>query len=336
MFLLPGLAAVVALGILLFVMTTRPASPTAVGPAPARYFDDRAGLLSPAFGAAKNQYLEHLSRTMRIAQINIVILPRSPTGEVEDFSVAATTAWKIGAAGADNGLALFVFRDERKLRLEVGYGLEPVITDAVASRMLAEVIAPAFARGQYEAGIDDFLAVLDKLLESSEAAQHRASQRIDMLPFVMKVLRFAPDFAGKAWKIFIEGDASAKIVMSMFGAVFVSLAVYALATIAAAIPALLMLPARIYSSTALRSFNTPAVRDQFKWSNFVHRPPPVLLEIADELELGAIINALYMVVGLIVGIAFLFVGSGLFMDGLGRFGGGGATVAWPAGATPTP
>lgn len=188
-----ALAAILAVG--LSVVLRHP-PPVVIAPAPTHYLEDRAALLSPGFVAAKNQYLEYLSRTARIAQVNIIVLPTAPVPDVEAFSIEAATAWKIGAAGADNGLALFIFPGNAQMRLEVGYGLEYALTDAQASSLLSEQVVPAFARGEYEAGIEDFLSALDKLLTSSEAAAHRASQSIELLPFVLKVLRSAPS----AWE----------------------------------------------------------------------------------------------------------------------------------------
>jgi uncharacterized protein len=197
-----ALALAAAFAVLLSLLWRRPA-PVVVPPAPTHYLDDRAGLLSPGFVAAKNQYLEYLSRTARIANVNVVILPPAPVPDIEAFSIAAATAWKIGAGGADNGLALFVFPGNRQMRLEVGYGLEYALTDAQASSLLNEQVVPAFARGQYEAGIEDFLSALDKLLTSSDAAEHRAAQSIELLPFVMKVLRTSPSTARMVWNQFV-------------------------------------------------------------------------------------------------------------------------------------
>ena len=314
-----------------FVSLSFDQAPSAAMPAPpARYMEDRAGLVSWQFAAAKNQYLEHLSRTMRIAQINIVILPKAPSDDIEEFTVRATTAWKIGAAGADNGLALFVFRDERKLRLEVGYGLESAITDAEASRLLAQTVVPAFARGQYEAGLEDFLEALNKTLEASEAAERRASPFVGMIPFVMTVLRNAPGVAHKVWLTFIEAELQARIVISLFLLTAAALVVQVLAGVLSAVPAIVMLPWRLYASPTLRSISSATVREQFSLRNFLARPPPFLLSVADELQLDTILNAVYLLAAAVVGIALLFVGSGLFLDGLGRFGGAGATLSWPA------
>ena len=325
-----ALATLVTCAVLVSLLFQRP-DPVAIPQPPARFMEDRARLVSPAFAAAKNQYLEHLSRTMRVAHINVVILPRAPSPDIEEFSVRAATAWKIGAAGADNGLALFVFRQERVVRLEVGYGLESVITDAIASRLLAQTIVPAFARGQYESGLDDFLDLLNRTLEASEAAERRASQSIGMISFVMTVLRNAPDIAHKVWRTFLEAETQARIVISLFALTLAALAVQAVAGILPAVPAILLLPWRLYTSRTLRSATPGSIREQFSAKNFFARPPPVFVDLADELQLEAIVKAAYILAGVVTGIALLFVGSGLFMDGLGRFGGAGATLMW-AGA----
>ena len=304
-------------------------------PAPAHYLDDQAGLLSPAFAAAKDQYIQHLSRTMRIAQINVVILPTVPDGDVEGFTMRAASAWKVGAGGVDNGLLLFIFRDTRMLRLEVGYGLESAITDATASGLLSQHIAPAFARGQYEVGIEDFLDALDKTLEASEAADHRASPMAAMLPFVINVLRNAPRIALQGWRMYVAADTQERMVMSLFALVLLAALVRALVGVLQCIPALLMLPVRLYSSPLWRDMRTASVRAQFSPKTFFTRQPPFLLRVFEELQLAEIITAVYYLVGIVGGIAFLFVGSSVLIGGLGHYGGAGATVQWPALSTCT-
>jgi uncharacterized protein len=324
-----ALALATAVAVLLALFWQRPA-PVDVPSAPTRYLDDRAGLLSPEFIAAKNQYLEYLSRTARIAQVNVVILPAAPVPDTESFCAAAASAWKIGAGGADNGLALFVFPGNRQVRLEVGYGLEYVLTDAQASSLLNELVVPAFARGQYEAGIEDLLSALDKLLTSSEAAQHRAAHSIELIPFVMKVLRTAPAAARVAWRGFVVADTGGRMIMGLFGAVLLGLVLYALTGIALGIPALVLLPWRIRASPTLRA-GWAGMSEQFSPRNFLARPPPALISIFEELQLGTVVSALYLLGALVFGMALLFATAGFFVEGLGRFGGAGATVGWPTG-----
>jgi uncharacterized membrane protein YgcG len=327
--LLISLLIVGLIAVLTTIFVQRPAT-QAMPPAPIHYLDDQAGLLSAQFVAAKEQYLEYLSRTMRVAQISIVILPRLPSGEMEDFTIRAASTWKIGSGGADNGLILFIFRDDRKLRLEVGYGLESVITDVLAHRLLEEQLVPAFSRGQFETGIEDFLDVLNKTLESSEAASHRAAPYAEMLPFVLNVLKSSPRVGLEVWRTFVAADTEGRIVLSLFAAVFFGLFAWALIGIAAGVPALLMLPWRLYSSQVLRTIGTAAVREQFSAKNFIARPPPFFKSLFVELQLAAVVNSIYLSVAIVVGIAFLFVGSSALIGGLGHYGGGGASLSWGA------
>jgi uncharacterized protein len=85
----------------------------------------------------------------------VIAVFRSLEGEsLEDFSIRLAERWRVGQRGLDNGAILLVFLAERRVRLEVGYGLEPVLPDAVASGIISEVIAPRFREGRYAAGLE--------------------------------------------------------------------------------------------------------------------------------------------------------------------------------------
>lgn len=85
----------------------------------------------------------------------VIAVFRSLEGEsLEDFSIRLAERWRVGQRGLDNGVILLVFLDERSMRLEVGYGLEPVLPDAVASRIISEAIAPRFREGRYAGGLE--------------------------------------------------------------------------------------------------------------------------------------------------------------------------------------
>lgn len=120
---------------------------------PTARVNDYAGVLA----AGERQRLEALlaeGERATGAQIVIAIF-RSLEGEnLEDFSIRLAEQWRIGRKGLDNGVILLVFVRERRLRFEVGYGLEAVVTDALAGRIIREVIAPRFREGQYAAGIE--------------------------------------------------------------------------------------------------------------------------------------------------------------------------------------
>jgi uncharacterized protein len=83
---------------------------------------------------------------------------------IEDWAVKAFERWKVGRKGMDDGLVLFVFSDDHRLRIEVGYGLEPTMTDGRASRIIREVVAPRIQAGDRDgavgAGVDAILSTL--------------------------------------------------------------------------------------------------------------------------------------------------------------------------------
>ena len=84
----------------------------------------------------------------------VVAIFRSLQGEsLESFSIRLAQAWRIGRKGLDNGVVFLVFLDERKMRVEVGYGLEATLTDAVAASIIRDVVAPRLMEGQLAAGI---------------------------------------------------------------------------------------------------------------------------------------------------------------------------------------
>src|SRR5215475_8854861 len=87
-------------------------------------------------------------------QIAVLTIPSLEGDSLEDFSIRVADAWKIGKKGFDNGAILLIARDDRKLRVEVGYGLEGVLPDAIASRIIREIIVPRFRGNDYAGGIE--------------------------------------------------------------------------------------------------------------------------------------------------------------------------------------
>ncbi|MGB7512179.1 TPM domain-containing protein [Pelodictyon phaeoclathratiforme] len=97
---------------------------------------------------AKLQQFEAAEST----QIVILTIPSLQGDPIENFSIRAVEAWKIGQKGTDNGVLLIVSRDDRKVRIEVGYGLEGRLTDLLAGRIINDEIVPAFKSRQFDAG----------------------------------------------------------------------------------------------------------------------------------------------------------------------------------------
>ncbi|MBI5848950.1 MAG: TPM domain-containing protein [Nitrospirae bacterium] len=119
--------------------------------------NDYAGMLSPQTKSTLEQQLKTVEQSDS-TQIVIVTIP-SLQGEVlEQFSIKVAEKWKIGQKGKDNGVILLVSKNDRKMRIEVGRGLEEKITDLRAGRIIDEVIKPRFKAGDYDGGITEGIA----------------------------------------------------------------------------------------------------------------------------------------------------------------------------------
>lgn len=99
------------------------------------------------------------------SQIAVLIVPTTQPEDIAQFGIRVADAWKIGRKNVDDGVILIVAKDDRKLRLEVGYGLEGAIPDAIAKRVIAETITPYFKAGDFAGGIDAGVTQLMGLIE---------------------------------------------------------------------------------------------------------------------------------------------------------------------------
>ena len=145
-----GATALVLLAVAGAFLPHRSIEPTP--PPPAHWFDDRAKLVSPGYAAGKSEYLQQYLPIVLHASVLIVTEPRAPGGAIEDYTAAAANAWRIGGQGADNGVVLFVFREPRTIRLEVGYGLEGSLPDIDAKHLVEATLIPGFAEARYRTG----------------------------------------------------------------------------------------------------------------------------------------------------------------------------------------
>jgi uncharacterized protein len=99
------------------------------------------------------------------AQVAVLIVPTTQPEDIAQYGVRLMESWKLGRKGVDDGAALIVAKDDRALRIEVQYGLEGVLTDAVANRIVEDTIVPLFRKGNFAggvtAGIDQILRVIE-------------------------------------------------------------------------------------------------------------------------------------------------------------------------------
>lgn len=165
---------------------------------PTRYFTDLAGVSAADRAAEAEARLAALERESG-HQVIAVIFPSLEGEALEDFTVRCAEAWRVGRKGLDDGVVFFAFVAERRLRLEVGYGLEPTIPDAIASRLLRDAVRPRFAEGDYAGGVVALADALGRLYRG-EPPPERRERGGSPLPFlIMLVLVLALlSLAGRA------------------------------------------------------------------------------------------------------------------------------------------
>lgn len=136
---------------------------------------DGAGLLDAGQKAAMTASLAALE-DKSTDQLVIVTVPSLQGYPIEDFSNRLLRHWQIGQKGKNNGILLVVAPNERKVRIEVGYGLEPIMTDALSSAIIQNRILPVFRRGDFAGGIIvGAKDIQDSLLGDAEAVKKRAA-----------------------------------------------------------------------------------------------------------------------------------------------------------------
>ncbi|MGJ3648378.1 TPM domain-containing protein [Sphingomonas sp. GlSt437] len=108
-------------------------------------------------------------------QLVVATIPDLQGNEIEDYGYKLGRAWGIGQKGANNGIILIVAPKEHKVRIEVGYGLEPIMTDALSNQIISEAIVPRFKAGDMPGGIiAGAQAIADQLKAPPEAAEQKA------------------------------------------------------------------------------------------------------------------------------------------------------------------
>jgi uncharacterized protein len=163
-----------------------------IPPAPDRRINDYAGVLSSDERAG----LEDKLRAREPGSSNQVVVAifRSLQGEsLEDYSIRLAQAWRIGQKGLDNGVIFLVFIDDRKMRLEVGYGLESKLTDALSSQILRQAVGPRFREGKTADGIAAGLDAIDQAIAGTYkgAAPARRQQGSILFPLMLLVIVLA-------------------------------------------------------------------------------------------------------------------------------------------------
>jgi uncharacterized protein len=148
---------------------------TAAGPAlaqgPVPRLEARVTDLTGTFSAAQKSALEGRLAAFEAkkgAQLAVLLVPTTKPEPIEPYAARVFEQWKLGRKGVDDGVLVVVAKDDRRLRIEVGYGLEGAIPDAVARRVIDEIIVPRFRAGDFHGGVSAGVDRLIRLIEGEK------------------------------------------------------------------------------------------------------------------------------------------------------------------------
>jgi len=169
------------------------AGEVAIPPTPQRWVTDRAGFLSDAARSSLDARLEGYEQQSG-HQILVYIDQTTGPVPIEDWGVKAFEKWKVGRKGMDDGLVLFVMAQDHKARIEVGYGLEGTVPDAIASRILRDVLAPKIQEGDRDGAVTAAVDALTSAIggqgssEPAPSSQGRQARGSKKLSFGQKII----------------------------------------------------------------------------------------------------------------------------------------------------
>ena len=159
----------------------------------AGHVTDLTATLTPAQKESLEQTLAAFE-ARKGSQLAVLLLPTTAPEGIDQYALRVAEQWKIGRAKVDDGAILVVAKDDRTLRLEVGYGLEGALSDIVSKRIISDTIVPRFKQGDYSGGIDAGVAQIIRVVDG-EALPSPASQRTQgpddlrqMFPFLLIVV----------------------------------------------------------------------------------------------------------------------------------------------------
>jgi uncharacterized membrane protein YgcG len=224
----------------------------------------------------------------------LAALPQLPGDDV-GFTMRAAETWQPGVDGADNGIIVFVFPDDRLVRVEVGYGLESALPDVEVRRLMSSTLVPAARTGDLTAGIEALVPPLIERLRAVPRASPRPRSRLtDVLVSAQEI----PRRARLAWAAWLGGVPAARLVLSAVAAFLGAL--------------LVVLLGRIVYSGVLLGRRVAARGD-------LARLRSAALDFVNSLlRLGQVALILFIMV----------VGTSFFFPGTGEFGGAGIDLRW--------
>lgn len=255
---------------------------------------DLTNTLSPAQQQELEQRLAQFEKT-KGSQIAVLIIASTEPETIEQYGIKVAEAWQPGRQGVDDGILFLIAKDDRKLRIEVGYGLEGVIPDAIANRVIDEIIVPYLRQGDFYAGINAGIERIVGLIDGEplppvtwqKPETDQPGLSFDWLPliiFLLPVLSALKNLIGRLPAALLSGAAAGALGYFLIG--FIGALVLAVFAFIFTIGAFNAIPASGLPGTAGKNRHGPIVYRGGR------------------------------------------SGGGVFRGGGGRFGGGGASGSW--------
>jgi uncharacterized protein len=181
----------VTLGALATIAALVAGADVAVPPLTARVIDLTGTLSGGAVSRIETKLADLEAK--KGSQIAVLIVPSTQPEEIEQYGIRVAEQWKLGRKGVDDGAILLIAKDDRRARIEVGYGLEGALPDVIAKRIVEDTITPHFKQGDYdggvEAGVDQIISVVngEPLPEPDQRWEHQSGLG-SVLPLLLVVV----------------------------------------------------------------------------------------------------------------------------------------------------
>lgn len=193
---------------------------------------DLTGTLTADQAAALEQKLRAFE-ARKGSQVAVLLVPTTAPETIEQYSIRVAEQWRVGRGQVDDGVILLVAKDDRTVRIEVGYGVEGAIPDVLANRIIAQVIVPRFRQGQFAEGIDEgvdrIIALLDGEPLPEVEQRGRSSQGQGIGTLLPLLLMFVFVGSGMVRRMFgglggasIMGGVAAAIAWALTSAVVIA------------------------------------------------------------------------------------------------------------------
>lgn len=179
-------------------------------PQPTGYVNDFAQMLSSDYRQSLEEELVNFEKETTV-EIAVVTIDSLEGGSIEDYAVRLFEDWQIGKKEKDNGLLILIAKEDREMRIEVGYGLEPVITDGRAGRIIREQMRPAFREEDYDVGVKLAIGQIENYIRfgepptGAEEVQEKAMASLPLIIFVVIILIYLSSFLARSKRFWPGG-----------------------------------------------------------------------------------------------------------------------------------